>query len=450
MNARKKVIVGSSILALFAFVGIAAASGKKKTTDDKKPCRLGYHRNAQGKCVKNDGDRKCGDDMMWSAYTKKCVPAKCPNGYRRRLRSGDCVKISDPDVVFCPDGQKYNQTTQQCEPTSDDRCAPGQVRNLARLRLLTQDLLPSELIEELKKYPLCVPTECPDGTERNAFGECVIVDDPKKPDKPNEKCIIGYRWVGPSAGMPGRCIKIDEPIEPIKIDDYIKDYPEGNSFYQVKYGDVVGWSLAGLHENAISQSLLGRELFLAAREFGGLDNEAAMNWSRARRKNKKLTNELHNMILCCAMNDAAYGTWGYCGKKAKDAGRCTTEQQHASVHGRAIRLLSQHADNAERLRAGLRMARTVSILKPGDAGNGKSNPVAPAQPGGDNSFPLLWMPGVVRERLWQSNGTQLAWNPSQANPPGWITSEGIEDYSGSLETKYGCNLSNYNGEVEFE
>lgn len=421
MTKQEKYVTGGIILAILLVGGVAAASSgddKKDDDDDggkKKPdCPPGYARALDGKCrwIKKDNpefteDDDCAEGMVvnWRYAAAKaindpdldsyprCVEKECPAGFTRN-RFGVCIPPEVPP------------------PGTDDECPEGMMRG---------------------PTGLCVPITCPDAYERDpATGQCFL-----------EPCRMGFHRDPVTLA----CVPNDEPID---IDDYIKDYPEGNSFYQMKQGQILGWGLSGRHDDAISQMLLARELALAAHEFGGMNMTAAIKWGRDRSKNTTLTNKIYNAILCAAINDGCYGTWGYCGDSAIANGVCPASMRnHPGEHGRAIRPLTQHADNLSRLREGLPMARTVAILTAAQKGNGKGNPVAPAQPGGDDSYPLLWMPGIDRARLFSSNGTVLEFLTEQANPPDEIMDRGITDYSGSTLSAYGCTSGSFDGRREF-
>jgi hypothetical protein len=283
------------------------------------------------------------------------------------------------------------------------------------------------------------PGFCPIGTIWDPQkGECV----PLTVIPGETACPVGMVW------SEGKCIPIViveppgpvGPTEPGNIDDIIKPYPEGGNFYQIQQGNILGWAMSpGTHWNSVVYNLLSRELFLAARQYGGLDDPGAHAFAAQHRGRKAHQNAIYIAIVCSAMNDYAYGTWGY--DKAIN---------HPGPHGRAIRLLTQHADNEMRLRQGLQIARTVSIKSPADKGKANSNPVHPATPGGDNTYPLLWMPSMNREMLWATSGAAL--EIVDYNPPAWITDNGVEDYSGTLQSNkppfnvFGCG----DGQIELE
>lgn len=333
-------------------------------------------------------------------------------------------------------------------------CGPDEVPNPFRATYIAQMRAAKRtpLKAELDKFPACIKRECPPGQLRDRYGRCV--ESPESPtfcgesqhwDPDAEACVDD----GPDACPPGKtwmealkkCVDVLSPVVPLEPDPPapIAVYPEGNAFYQVTKNDILGWALSGLHTNAISQNMLARELLLCAIEHGKYSNEAALAFANEHRRNRAATDKIVNEILCGGVNDACYGTWGYCGDAAILSGRCRdTERNHPGAHGRAIRLLRQHADNKLRLEQNLPLARVVDILSPKEKGNGKSRAVRPAMPGGDNSYPLLWLPGVDRKRLWESGGTVVEFVPGQGNPPDFITDRGITDYSGSTLTTYGC------------
>lgn len=434
MNKPEKVMVTITIVTILAlgFGVTVAASGKKKdpAKDDGKKCPDGF-RYAERAGFPGEGTCVSIEDPTRPV---------CPEGYKFVARAGRpdlgrCVKIDDPSVSFCPAGQRYDAASGTCvdddddkdvtDVTDEDDCPAGMVVNLARLRLLGEDMTDAERELELAKYPRCVPETCPPGHSRNEYGECVAIVVPPPPPKTDD--------------------------DDIDVDDYIRDYPEDGAFYQHKQGEILGWGLGGKNLKAITQNMLGRALFLAAREYGGLDDAAALAWANARRKNQKLTNKLYNAIVCCAWNDWVYGTYGYCGQKAIDAGRCPASMRnHAGQHGRAIRPLTQHADNLSRMRQKLAPARTVSMGTPENAGDGRSNPVAAAQPGGNNTYPAYWLPGILRRNLWESDGKELEFDSDRAVPPDAIWNRGVEDYSGSQIPTYGCNVDGYLGRREVE
>lgn len=443
MNKRDKVIVTSVVLVLLLTGGVAfaASGGDKKDTGKKRDvtkCPPGFRRLPDGTC---EGD--CPEGFKWVALV----------GSGGTI--GQCVKIDDPSVTFCPDGQHYDPGSGTCvddddivTPTNDedDDCPEGMVKNLARLRLFGSELTGAALEAELAKYPVCTLKECPPGFERNDYGECVP-SDPTPP--PSEPCPEGQHRVFLFGGAPeGVCIP-DNPNDPFDIDDYIKDYPEDGAIYQMRQGEILGWGIAGKKLKAITQNVLGRALFLAARQYGGLDDAAALAWANARRVNQALTNKIYNAILCCAWNDILYGTWGYCGNKAIQDGRCrASERNHAGEHGRAIRPLTQHANNIERLRQGLNPARVVSLGTPANAGDGRSNPVAKAQPGGDNSYPAFYLPGIDRKHLWDTNGASIRFDTDRALPPDQIWDRGFDNVANAMLPAWGCNSGDYAGRVE--
>lgn len=444
MNRAQKrgVVIGVvALLGALAFVAVASAKDKPESDPDDGPCGPDGMINpmrmlAQSRLL-SQGLSARELERQLSIYPI-CVARKCPPGFHRNPMTGACVKNTpeDPGPGFDP-------------WDTDDDCPEGMILNAARLKPLAAGLKGAELEAELAKYPACVPRECPPGMVRNEYGDCEYPDAPANDDRDcpdgqewdprtrscRESCPPGQRW---SAAL-RRCVDVAD--DPIDFDDIIKDFPEGNSFYQVKQGDIIGYGLSGMHWEAVTQNMLGRELFLAARDHLGMNNEDALAWSKERRKNQSLTNKIYNAIQCGAFNDYAYGTYGYCGDVAIQKGRCPKSMRNMpGEHGRAVRPLPQHADNQMRLRSGLNAARVVAILTPAAKGNGLGNAVMAAVPGGKSSFPLLWLPGVDRKRLAESDGKDLVFIEDQANPPAQFFEDrgNIQDFSGSTLTSYGC------------
>lgn len=358
---------------------------------------------------------------------------------KRYLQVGTGVALLSLLVVAVASAKDDDVPTGPCGEGQIPNPAIGRVQ--AQLAAATNDNDRARLAALLGSLSRCVPVKCPEGFHRDeTTGECVKTT----PENPGPKfdpfdpgsddpivyvppvCQEGQHWDLASL----QCVADDD------IDPWIKDFPEGNAFYKMRAGEILGWALAGRHNKAITQNMLARELLLAAKLHGGMDGEHALAWATARRKNQALTNQIYNAILCAWFNDYTCGTWGYCGGPAIAAGRCPASMRnHPGEHGRAIRPLKQHADNVLRLRAHLPAARVVSILSEGDAGNGRSRAIAKANPGGNTSYPTLWLPGIDRLRLWNSGGTDLAFLPEQANPPDFVK---VTDLSGSTLTRYGC------------
>lgn len=307
--------------------------------------------------------------------------------------------------------------------------------------------------------------DCPPNYVRDPVtGECVPGRDPFCPPDPQGRPQI---WSKDEK----KCVLVNPPHGPDApdIDDIIKPYPEGGNFYQVKKGDWPGSSVHGSHIKNYTSGLpvagwlIRREMFQSAREFGGLSNEAAIVWVDKWLKGSKLVNPSSrtlDVILCSAFNDATTATWGYCGDKAINAGRCKASMRnHPGPNGRAIRFLTDHPDNITRVRQGLVVARYVGLGSPGNAGDGMSK----NESGKSGKYPALWMPTLDRKALWESANasggfpTKIVIEPTSetwedgsplSSPPPWVMKDGqILDYSGSLSLPgaYGCA----GGEVQF-
>lgn len=403
MNRRQKVITGGVVLGILGITGLAlAAGGKKKQT--------------------------CAAGMKWSERLGRCVPVECPVGFHREggRIDGDCVADDDPEVKFCPVGTHWDEAKGECVADDDPtNCPPDQVYDL--------------------ELASCRP-RCPDGSRWSPEQQdCRPID----PGPGEETCPEGFHWVGPRFGMPGRCIA-DSP-DPGDFADWIRNFPTDGAFYQVKQGDFPGWATSGMQPKSVVQNMFGSALMLAAREFGGLNNAASLAWANARRKSQAATNMLYNAMVCGAWNDMLYGTYGYCGPKGVAAKDCApTARNHPGKHGRAIRFLKQHANNLARLEQGLAPARTVGLGSPANAGDAKSKAQGSASPGGKTSYPLLWLPGLDRQRLWESDGQDIRFNPELALPPDFIWDRGVENLSDANLQAYGCDPddSDYRGRVE--
>lgn len=271
---------------------------------------------------------------------------------------------------------------------------------------------------------------------------------PKTPGKPGEPTRVSpepppfkptiWQQVVPKDPDPIRSDP-DAPILGPAWPQLIVEYPKGASFYQVVWGDKFG----GTSGTSIAYRALLSEAYTAALEHGATAAEASA-FAQKVAKNNKLRAEYIDAIQCSGWNDAAYGTYGYAGPPLDPTG-----PSKASDHGRAIRLVQQHAPNRQLLSEGKQPFRNIRLLTPADRGNGKAY-------GADTSWrdwELLWLPGVNREALWQSGGTELdlttpMWpdGTTQLNPPPWVMALGMNDTTGDLAGSFGCPGSD--GELE--
>lgn len=414
---RNVKIVGITLALLLLLGGVAAASDTETDEEKKK--------------------RRCPKGYIWAPLQRKCIPID--------------------DVPVKPGGDKPDPTT--------GNCPPGMIANAARLKALVKFPTPGpEQDAELAKYPECVPILCPKDHRRTEYGDCV-------PD-----CPQGMQWSpkeqrcmpSPQNCPPGeqwsptllRCLKSTptDPTEPgtdpKEIPEIIKNFPEGDNFYQSQYGDVFEGTKLGGGGISIAYAYLRREAFLAAREFGGLDDAAAMQWAGSVAKPYKAYMAAFEILLCAGTNDACYGTYGYCGTRAKQAGRCrlpngTFVQNHAGKHGRAIQLEPKHPDNLGRLLNGQNLARGVTLGNPARAGDGTSNRV-------DSSFdslPALWCPKLDRKKLWDSKGKTIEITPetwSDGTTRGWpppiVIDRFLSDYADTGRKAWGCMKMELEGE----
>lgn len=202
---------------------------------------------------------------------------------------------------------------------------------------------------------------------------------------------------------------------------YNADWPDPGKFYQVGSRDSDG--LYG-----IAWRWFFTSLYLAARRAGGLDEEAARAWASARVGPKGGAQATRaDVILCAAWNDVTYGSFTVASKNRR------------GPHGRGIDLVPQHADNWKRIRQRKRVRRNVYLGEPGETGT-------PRNAGkGNAKLPLLWMPRLSDQRLWDSDGQELkvagAWADGSllSFPPPVVMNLGIDDATNSADLNvWGC------------
>ena len=132
-------------------------------------------------------------------------------------------------------------------------------------------------------------------------------------------------------------------------------------------------------------------------------------------------------ILCVAWNDIAYGSYAVASKNRR------------GPHGRGIDLVPQHSDNWRRIKQRKRVRRNVFLGTPGMVGT-------PRNAGrGDAKLPVLWMPRLSDQVLWDSDGQELraagTWadGSSFAFPPPVVMDLGIDDATDSATLDvWGC------------
>ena len=202
---------------------------------------------------------------------------------------------------------------------------------------------------------------------------------------------------------------------------YNATWPDPGKFYQVGRQDSDG--LYG-----IAWRWFYTCLFLAARNAGGLDDEAARAWAKDRVGPKGAAQaERADFILCVAWNDINYGSYVVAAKNRR------------GPHGRGIDLVPQHADNWWRIRKRKRARRNVELGQPSTTGT-------PRNAGqGNAKLPLLWLPRLNDRRLWESDGRKLkaagTWSDgsSFSFPPPVVMNLGIDDATGSANLSvWGC------------
>ncbi len=202
---------------------------------------------------------------------------------------------------------------------------------------------------------------------------------------------------------------------------YNAEWPDPGKFYQVG-----GQDSDGLY--GIAWRWFYTCLFLAARNAGDLDDEAARAWASARVGPKGGAQAEHaDFILCVAWNDINYGSYVVAAKNRR------------GPHGRGIDLVPQHADNWWRIRKRKRARRNVEVGQPSTTGT-------PRNAGqGNAKLPLLWLPRLNDQRLWESNGRTLKAAGTWADgssfyfPPPVVMKLGIDDATGTANLSvWGC------------
>lgn len=208
---------------------------------------------------------------------------------------------------------------------------------------------------------------------------------------------------------------------------YNADWPDPGKLYQVGSQDADG--LYG-----IAWRWFFTCLYLAARNAGGLDDEAAREWASARVGPKGGAQASRaDLILCVAWNDITYGSFTVATKNRR------------GPHGRGIDLVPQHADNWQRIRQRKRVRRNVYLGKPGETGTPRNAEK------GNAKLPLLWMPRLSDQRLWDSDGQELkvagTWadGSSFSFPPPVVVNLGIDDATDSADLNvWGCGAGEGN------
>ena len=209
---------------------------------------------------------------------------------------------------------------------------------------------------------------------------------------------------------------------PEKLPDYYSDeWPDPLKFYQVTPG---GEDAKGLYNIARRYALSC--LYLAATEVGGLDPDEAIEWAQARSPDSSEVREWADYILCVAWNDVHYGSLR------------VTANNRRGPHNRGIPLSPIHADNWRRILDGRSTLRNVRLHKAGEVGT-------PQNVGkGDRRLPLLWMPGLDYEVLWQSGGKTLRAGGNWANgfsyyfPPPIVMRLSVQDPTNAGLGVWGC------------
>jgi hypothetical protein len=241
----------------------------------------------------------------------------------------------------------------------------------------------------------CVQILCPDGSVRDeASGLCIPKDGPvPEPELPD---------VG-------------------DVDAILDDYPTDNAFFKVSSGWIFSGVPSSSNPKRILYDAIAQRAFLVGRNTLGMNDDQARAYGKSVASQQSNRSALMSGIQREPWNDQLYGTYGYSSLAAPDA--CT---------GRAIRLLPQHADNAQRMRDGLAPIRSIQLRTPNDKkkGNGLAAPGAPK-----GNFEVIWINPIDAPHLAETGQVRVL----MAGPPQWIKVRGIDDRSGApANTKWGC------------
>lgn len=247
--------------------------------------------------------------------------------------------------------------------------------------------------------PVVVPPPNP-----NNFPDLPTVDDPVEPT--------------PTVFIPG----VPEPPHPQPPPPpnapwptiYNPQYPTPGSFYTIVSGDT-------FLGKGIAFKALASAMYAAAKARGDSHEQALQ------RASTFANNEQHRVAYVRAIegdatNDHLYGTYGY-GPQALP--NPTTK--------RAIRLLPQNADNAERIANGLAPIRSVKLSTPNNAKQGTGTK-APGAPGGH--FETLWLPPINGDYAYDTGSLVV----NTEGPPQWVRALGVDDRSSApAGTKWGAS-----------
>lgn len=266
-----------------------------------------------------------------------------------------------------------------------------------------------------------LPTDGPSRTPKHIGNVLPGLDDPTTDEPPT----------GDGPSRTPKYIGKDRPSPPDDgpaLPELTVTYPRGARFYQVLLGDKFGGTST---KTSIAYRYLLAEAFLAAIEFGGLSEEEALKWAAVVAGNDRNRARVIDAIQCSGWNDAAYGALPKPGTRK-------------SSNGRSILLLPLHAPIGDLLADGQQPVRNATMK--GGLGNTSLR-----------HLEFLWLPGLDRQLLWESGGTEIStstgatvWadGTSQENPPPWVMALGMGDNSGELVDgrSFGCPGSE--GELE--
>ncbi len=207
--------------------------------------------------------------------------------------------------------------------------------------------------------------------------------------------------------------------DPKAIADLIRDdWPKDGRIFKVSSGYQFLGKPPGTSKPIVYRAIADKA-YRVAKEHGR-SNDAALAYAKQIAGVGSNRLAYFHAIQCDAWNDQLYGTFGY-GPKAMP-----------SQHGRAIRLLPQHADNVARMLQGQAPIRSILLRTPNDAGKGNGIAAGGAPKG---HFEALWLPEIDGEHMWLTGQIRVF----TAGPPKLIDDLGMEDASGAPKGQsWGC------------
>ena len=127
----------------------------------------------------------CGEGLVWDADLKECIPDVCPEGFVDNGDGKGCVKIPD---IQCPEGWDVDEDGVCIEPPTV--CDEGYSWD-PDIRKCLPDQEPCPEGTERNIFGQCVEPDCPSGYERDENGECVKTETPTETPEPEGGVSVG-------------------------------------------------------------------------------------------------------------------------------------------------------------------------------------------------------------------------------------------------------------------